>query len=181
MKATAIMIGAALLLCGAGVFWPFCFSYDSVCSKCGASRYTREWQLPHSQHSLFAHSQIVSTPLSQYLSSSGMVQAHSHQWLFGHGGGNGVRCALGDGDSIRSSVWSHEVTNLLDAARRYGEEGEASKLLRLTFDRDLSRTVRSLASFAPTNGFASREAYRSWISEQAYIIDQGLEMAGEKK
>ena len=76
-------------------------------------------------------------------------------------------------------MWSPGVANFLEAARRYGEKDEAAEFLRFTFDRDMSRTVGILASVVPTNGFSNKEAYRSWISEQAWFIDQALEIANQ--
>src|SRR5438309_425937 len=104
-------MGAAflILISAAFAFWPFRFYYDSVCSQCGAAKWTTEWQLPYSQTSLYSHSSVQETALSSYLARSGYIGTHSHRWLFGHGGGNGVRCALGDGDSIRQSVTSPNV------------------------------------------------------------------------
>ena len=174
-------LGGLFLMFAAFAFWPCRFYYDSVCSQCGAIRYTTKWQLPQSGHSLFTHSTAETTPLSRYLTSSGLVTAHPHHWLFGHGGGNGVRCALGEGDSIRASVMSLEIARLLEFARQYGEQYESGKFLRLTFDRDISRTVLSLAGSVPTNGFSSREQYRSWISDEGWVIDQALEFAQKSR
>jgi len=176
MKSAPFIFGGLLFLTCAAFFWPFCFYSYSICVKCGASRRTREWQLPRSQSSFFSHSSVTGTPLSLYLSST-VVPKHAHLWLFGHGGGNGVRCALGDGDALRSSVSSSNVVAFLECTRRYGQSNEFAKFLTLTFDRDQSRGVLSLAVLMPTNGFSSQEAYRAWILEQSpwmeVIFDPG--------
>jgi hypothetical protein len=174
-------IGSLLVLAAAFAFWPFRFYYDSVCSQCGAIQSTTEWQLPLNHHCFFRRSTVEATALSSYLTSSGVVGTHQHQWLFGHGGGNGVQCALGDGDNIRATVTSPEVVHLLAYSRQFGEQEESSNLLRFAFDRDISRAILSLATHAPTNGFVSREAYRVWITDQRWFIDQALEIAKQNR
>jgi hypothetical protein len=163
--------GFVLVLGIAFAFWPYRFYYDSFCSQCGAYKWSLEWQLPHSEMWFFRHSRISETALSRYLTSSSTVSRHVHRWLFAHGGGNGIRCALGDGDSIRSSMTSSEVARFLQATRAYGGSDEYRAYLRLTFDRDHSLTIRMLANSIPTNGFQTKAAYHSWIEEQAIWVE----------
>jgi len=172
-----IAIGSLLVLAAVFACWPFRFSYYSVCSECGAMQDTTEWQLPRSQHSFFRHSAVEPTVLSSYLTSSGIVGPHQHRWLFGHGGGNGVLCALGDGDGIRPTATSAEVVRFLAFSRQFGEQQDNSNFLKFAFDRDMTRTILSLATVVPTNGFESREAFRVWIADQRYLIDDALETA----
>lgn len=176
-----IGVGCFFVVVVAFAFWPFRFYYDSVCSQCGVIQQTTEWQLPHSQHSFFSHSAITQTPFSIYLTSSGGVGEHAHQWLFGHGGGNGIRCALGDGDSIRASVTSPDVARFLAFNRQYGNQEESGKLEKFVFDRDISRTILSLAAAVPTNGFATRAQYGTWLSEQGWLIDDALAIAKQNR
>src|SRR5262245_10027550 len=112
--------GAALLLSATIALWPCRFYYDSVCAKCGTLRYTTVWQLPysHSDFGFFKSSTESESELSSYLKSSGQVRAHKHDWQFGHGGGNGVRCAIGGGDELRSQVKSKDIPCLLEQFRR---------------------------------------------------------------
>jgi hypothetical protein len=173
--------GVVVLLFAAFLFWPFRFDYYSVCSLCGARQYTTEWQLPHSRQTLFDNSTVETTPLSRYLTSSGTVSNHSHAWLFGHGGGNGILCAIGAGDDIRGSVESPEVVRLLVFSKQYGDQGEASKFVRYILDRHMSRTMLRFAITVPTNGFSGREQYHSWIADQAEIIDDALEAAKQDR
>lgn len=170
-----LMGGCGLLVLAATfVFWPYIFCYDSVCSQCGAIKQTTEWHLPNSDYS-FTHSSIEQTPLSTYLTSAGIVGAHSHHWLFGHGGGNGIRCALGDGDQIRATVESPEVVRFLALGRQFGDPEENSNFLRYAFDRDISRGVCFIARSVPTNGFATREQYRAWMAEYDFLIKDAIE------
>src|SRR5215204_6449400 len=71
------------------------FGYTSVCNRCGALRSTTEWQLPMTSLTVFRSSTESESPLSRVLLTNGIVAAHSHQWLFAQGGGNGVKCAIG--------------------------------------------------------------------------------------
>ena len=168
--------GLLFFLAAAFELWPYRFHYDSVCSQCGAIKDATEWQLPHIRdYSFFTRSTIKQTCLSSYLTSSGIVGAHSHQWLFGHGGGNDIKCALGDGDPIRGTVTSPEVVRLLELSRQFGGSEESSNLLKLVFDRDISRSIRSLASSVPANGFTTNTQYRAWIKDYRVIVDVALE------
>jgi hypothetical protein len=176
------LIGAGILLLGAAIFilWPFRFSYDSVCSQCGAIQNTTEWQLPFSRHTIFKHSTIESTPLSRYLTTAGIISEQPHQWLFGHGGGNGIKCALGDGDNLRATVTSPETVRLLRFSRQFGEPEESAKFLTLVFDRNSSHEMVGLAASVPTNGFSSSEQYHAWVEDQRWFIDFAQERATNK-
>lgn len=166
---------ALIVLAITFVFWPFRFSYDSVCSQCGAIMQTTEWQLPYRHYTFFTCSSIRQTSLSSYLTSSHIVGTHSHHWLFAHGGGNGITCAQGDGDLIRAGVTSPEVVRLLDFSRQFGNQPECSNFLRYTLDRDISRTVVSLASSLPPAGFATRKEYQAWVTNQNFLIQDAVE------
>jgi hypothetical protein len=138
---------------------------------------TTEWQLPWGRQTFFARSEIEPTPLSIYLARSGTVTAHSHQWLFVHGGGNGIKCALGDGDELVGTVMSPNVVRFLMFSGHYGEPEETGKLLKMAFDRDASHTIQGFATLVPTNGFSNREQYRAWISDQRPYFDDLIETA----
>jgi hypothetical protein len=161
------------------VFWPFRFSYDSVCSRCGMERRTIEWQLPHSRFTFFTWSFTAQTPLSTYLTSSGIVGPHSHAWLFGHGGGNGIKCALGDGDSIRATAESPEVVRLLAFSKQFDNQHESTNLLKYVFDRDISSDIRSIAHSVPTNGFAAQDEYHAWFTDHDFPIQEALSIQKE--
>ena len=170
-------IGTLLVLAATFAIWPFRFSSYSVCSQCGAIQHKTEWQLPQIPGTFFTASAITQTVLSDYLTSSGDAGVHSHQWLFGHGGGNGIRCALGVGDVIRATVSAPEVPRLLAWNREFGHQTKSADLLRFTLDPEMSRTVLLLAAAVSTNGFANAETYRVWFEEQRWRIDDALEMA----
>lgn len=176
-----IGFGILVALTAIFAFWPFYFSYDSVCSLCGAIQQTTRWHLPHSQHSFYKRSGTKPTALSSYLTSSGIVAAHEHQWLFGYGGGNDIFCALGPGDGIRATVTSAKVARLLSMSRQFGDPKKFNELMRYAFDPGMSRTVLRIAARMPLNGFTSTEAYQSWFTDQSSLINDALEMAKQSR
>lgn len=175
-----VIIVWAILLPIAVVLWPFRFSYDSFCTHCGAEQFTTEWQLPGCDWTFFRISSVKATPLSQYVTSSHLAEAGSHDWLFAHGGGNGVRCALGSGDRLRDSVQSANLVRFLQLVREFGGEAESKEFLRLALDPEASWKVSQAGLFLPENGFSTVSDYRSWISENDLEIEK-LEAASKKK
>jgi hypothetical protein len=169
-----MVVAGAVLLPMAVVFWPFRFYYDSFCAQCGAEKFTTEWEAAGSgcDWTLFRRSFVRPTPMSQYLSSSGLVGNHPHVWLFAHGDGNGVRCALGGGDALRTAVDSLSMVQLLQSAKKYGGRNECEKLLHLTLDPDTSRSVLTMAALFPTNGFSDKEEYENWMTDNKWVIDE---------
>lgn len=165
-----VFIGGALLI-AAIVLWPARFCSDSICTQCGAIRYTTEWQFPGQEWTLFQQSSVKATPLSQYVSSSGLAGPHAHVWLFDHGGGNGVRCALGAGEHLLNPVMSSNLVSLLQSAKVYGGQVESQRWLRLALNRDTSSDVLMMAALVPENGFSSEEQYRTWESENSYLVN----------
>jgi hypothetical protein len=162
-------------------FWPFCFGYYSVCSRCGEIQDSTEWQLPHTSFAFWSRSSIEPTVMSRYLASSGLVSTHSHQWLFGHGGGNGVRCALGSGDRVRPTLDSPEVPTFLELTRQYGEPGETAKYLTYTFDRNVSHQVLILAGTVPKEGIHSSEEFRRWMNDWSSFIGDEIASANKRR
>lgn len=175
------LLGVLLAVCGLFACWPFRFHSYSICSRCGAVERTTEWQLPRNQVSFFSHSAIEDTPVSSYLLSSGSIGPHRHEWMFGHGSGNGVGCALGNGDLIAPTMTSSNVPHLLAFSRRFGEEKESDNLLKLAFDKEVSRTIGFVASELPKSGFTSREQYRSWMENETFIITNAVEIAKQAR
>src|SRR5690348_15012967 len=92
--AISLAIVALLVLAASALFCRF--EFTSVCSQCGATRDTTDWQIPLTSVRVFSHSSEHASPVSTVLVSSGTVATHQHQWLFCQGGGNGVKCAIGE-------------------------------------------------------------------------------------
>jgi hypothetical protein len=91
----AIGVFAVLATAATFTFTGDPFGYLSVCDRCGASRRTTKWKLPLTEFTVFTRSVESETPLSRAVLTNGIVQSHTHHWLFGHGGGHGVKCAIG--------------------------------------------------------------------------------------
>ena len=71
---------------------------------------------------------------------------------------------------IRSSMNSLELVRLLELAQRHGEQGENERYLSWAFDPDKSFIVVSLAGSVPSDGFSSKDQFRSWIKKHKYAI-----------
>jgi len=109
------------------------FGFTSVCSRCGAIRDTTDWQIPLTSITVFSLSSTHASPVSTILTSTGIIVAHEHKWLFCQGGGNGVRCAIGAGRHIRPAVESDGVAAVIAASQRFGELQFRDRLLRALF------------------------------------------------
>jgi hypothetical protein len=181
MRRWKVGVASLLLAATSIVIWPFRFSYYSICSECGAIQNTIEWQLPWSRVVLFKYSTVEATPLSSYLTTPGVLAPHTHRWLFGHGGGNGITCAQGDGDLIRGTVTAPEFAQLVELTRQFDDPEQSNRFLRWGFDRDVTRTMRDLAGSIPTNGISSRDQYRAWLSDQSWLIADVREAASHEK
>ena len=146
------------------------FGYSSVCNRCGAVRQTTEWQIPRTSIPVFSRSSVRQTPVSLSLTTNLIAPPHSHQWVFAHGGGNGVRCALGGAHMVRSTVESTEVAQLLTALERYGERSFRDKVLTNLFDDSTTHLVRTLS--VPAGAFTNASQLHTWISYESGYFDE---------
>jgi hypothetical protein len=134
-KKRFLIVGASVLLIALVASALFGrFGFTSVCSRCGEIRDTTEWQIPLTSVTVFSPSSEHTSPVSTALTTSGIVAAHEHQWLFCQGGGNGVTCAIGEGRHIRPVVQSDAVAAIIAASQRFGETQFRDRLLRALFD-----------------------------------------------
>lgn len=140
------------------------FRYGSVCDRCGALQSTTEWRLPFTRLPVFAHSTESETPLSRVLMTNGIVSLHPHHWLFGHGSGNGVKCAIGPGRHVSPTAASEDFATLVLMLHRSGETALRDRVLSGAFDPETSRTVRCLAVDVPPTT-ASAEELQAWFVE----------------
>jgi hypothetical protein len=167
----AILIATAATLVG----WPFRFSYTSVCSKCGAEQHAQEWKLPGTDLTFFTEASVTATPLSKYLSSSGLLTTHSHDWLFAAGGGNGVSCAIGQGRYLWSFMREPQAGQLLETIRVYDGLDAARNFLKAGLDPNLSRgEVWTMVVLFPTNGFSNKAQYHAWLLDYDLDVARAL-------
>lgn len=150
------------------------FGFTSVCSRCGAIRETTDWQIPLTSLTVFSHSSEHASPVSAVLTSSGIIAVHEHKWLLCQGGGNGVRCAIGEGRHIRPAVQSDGVAAVIAASQRFGELQFRDRVLRALFDPKTAEAVCGLCT--PTNGFVDASAFRLWLSRETESFDDMVAM-----
>jgi hypothetical protein len=146
------------------------FGFVSVCGRCGAIRDTTEWQIPLTSLTVFRLSSEHASSVSEVLTRTGIVAAHEHKWLFCQGGGNGVRCAIGEGRHIRPAVESDGVAAVIAASQRFGELQFRDRVLRALFDPKTAEAVRGFGTL--TNGFADASAFRLWLSQETESFDE---------
>lgn len=156
------LLAAVVALVAVGLYGNF--ASTAVCSRCGAMREMVEWQIPATFITLFRHSMIHATPVSEALMSSGLVPPHEHSWLFCHGGGNGVLCALGEGRHILPLMQSKNVAAILGASQQFKEQTFRDQLLQALFDPKTAAAVRSLEMSVPPNGFADAKSFHAWLA-----------------
>src|SRR5204862_7917866 len=122
-------------------------------------------------------STLRESPVSRVLLSSGLVPAHEHQWLFSHGGGSGIRCALGKGHEIWRTTTSPEVARLVASVNRYGDRHAKDQIVSLIFNPDTAHTVRTMALSAPANGFTQASDYAAWLATESVMLKERLAQA----
>lgn len=147
------------------------FGYFSVCGRCGSVRSTTDWKLPFSDFTVFTQSAESETPLSRVLLTNGIVQPHAHQWLFGHGGGHGIRCAIGPGRHIRPAADSEEFARLVLALHSHGLTALRDRVLQGALDPDTSRFFRGLSLNLPKEPTTAGEL-QGWLTEQNEYLDE---------
>ncbi len=141
-------IGGALLVALTLCFGRFDpFSFTSVCTRCGALRYSGTYFLPLTGRNVEVHEKHheTGTLISQFLTEKGIVGIHEHNWVFCQGGGHGIRCALGHGRAIRDGVNDRDLLDLFEFVNEKGEAAELKALLGRFFDPVLTRQVQYLA------------------------------------
>ncbi len=146
------------------------FGYHSVCDQCGLSRQTVNWQLPFTECTFFTRSTESETPLSTLLLTNGIVPVHSHHWLFATGAGNGVRCAIGPGRHIRSTIESKEFATLILVLHQRGQAAFRDRILRVAFDPRSSDRVRALY-FRGDGAEMSDTDLERWVSQYTEYLD----------
>lgn len=156
-------------------FWPFRLSYTAVCTKCGAEERVQEWKVPGTDWTFFRRSSEIATPFSKSLSASRLVGAHDHNWLFAAGGGNGTRCAIGEGRYLWTIIRQPKSAHLLEAIQLYEGENHAQQFLKLALDPGRSQDDPAMmVLLCPTNGFSNEEQFHAWLSEYGLHLENIL-------
>jgi hypothetical protein len=160
-KRSIVLLVALLLI---AVFNPFRFGYFSVCSVCGAVRNSTCREVPIVSIEYWCSHSVEQSALSKSAAEAGLVGLHEHQWLFGHGGGGGIVCALGPGMSIRPASDSEVVAAFIAAMSIYEGQAAAKEWLRRALTPESGGEIRDVLQFTgfPANGFRSKQEYEDW-------------------
>ncbi|WP_146564426.1 hypothetical protein [Posidoniimonas corsicana] len=145
------------------VWGPFRFTSSAVCSHCGSIRYTVERQFPFTTVPYWRSRSIESTPLSD--SVGGLLTSRDHTWQFAHGGGNGVRCALGEGRSLLQCTDSALLIGFLEATKQHSGADAARHYLNLALDPTHSEAFMlwlAVSGFQPDT-HRDPAAYAAWF------------------
>lgn len=153
--------------------WPRPFSYYSVCPVCAQTRLSTDWERIWSDHFTYRTThRIKPTPVSLVLEKCRLIPQHEHQWLFGHGGGNGVKCAIGPGRHVRPTFESTNVAAFVEALVQHGDRQTQKKWLARMGKRELSHTFRMAVSSPPTGAYGSKDRFLEWLPEpEEYVAD----------
>ena len=159
-----IAIGVAVTLLIGAILSYSTFGSLSVCRRCGCKRSTTEFQIPLTPLTYWSTHAIVETEMSRMAQDRELVGVHAHNWVFVHGSGNGVTCALGIGGDVSNNVRLPEVLSFIECTSRYRDQREAAEWLSITLDPDKSRAVYQWLTIEqfPENGFESASDYESW-------------------
>jgi hypothetical protein len=161
------ILGAAIaimLLFGALLFSTF--RSLSVCRQCGSKRSTIEFQVPLSSLTYWSRHNVEETEMSRTARDARLVGDHVHDWVFVHGSGNGIACALGEGGDASTNVRLPEVVSFISCSGRYRERREAAEWLSMALDPVNSRAVCQWLTVEqfPENGFETAADYENWRS-----------------
>ena len=171
-------LGAFALLVLVG---PCRLSYFRVCSTCGCVEHGSDRQLPMLPVTYWHSGAIEETPLSRAAREGGVVAEHPHNWLFGHGSGNGTTCAIGEGRHLLTVVNSQRVADFIRCLAAYRGSAEAQRWLRVGLDPrapNMMAFALDRTSF-PSGGFADRGGFNAWLSAHRDELDSLTSLTAE--
>ncbi|MCY2953349.1 MAG: hypothetical protein NTU53_15425 [Planctomycetota bacterium] len=150
------------------IIGPFRYGYFSVCSVCGRVQGTSRRELPLICLAYWISHSEEDTLISKTVTSAGLVTAHQHDWVFGHGGGNG-RFGSGPGISMRRAADSPDMVRLIQTIAQYEGKAAAQRLIHKLLDYRTTREVQEQIMFLdlPPQGLSTLRDYRQWRDRQA--------------
>jgi hypothetical protein len=143
------------------------FSYTSICPVCGDVQESVDWQVPFTHFTYRTTARVNPSALSKVLADRQPAGAHLHEWRFALGGGNGVRCALGDGAPLLMNVARRpSALAFIDATLAYGDAQQVAEVNSLLRDRDRVRYLDMAAGSSrfPESGVKDQAEYVAWWS-----------------
>ncbi|MFO0914576.1 MAG: hypothetical protein U0795_16580 [Pirellulales bacterium] len=158
---------ATVLICAVGALRFSTFGSLSVCTHCGCRLSATDFQLPLVPVTYWRQQKIEATPLSIVARDLGLVKPHAHDWDLIQGGGNGIRCALGQGGELSRALRSPQVTQFLLDTSRYRGRDEANRWFGTALDFRQSRAMSEWIQIQlyPADGFAAATDYDHWRTE----------------
>jgi hypothetical protein len=162
MKRATIIIVGTIIVGTVALFSTF--SSISVCGVCGCTCQRTELQIPFTFVTYWRFERAFESPLSEQVNRLKLAPLHKHDWIFIHGSGNGIMCALGSGGEIHTSARSPEVAAFIADTHRYRDADEARRWLAIALrEREASALNNWLFMGAsPYTGFESAEDYENW-------------------
>lgn len=107
--------------------------------------------------------EITRTPLTEALAKQRLIPEHEHEWLFGHGGGNGIKCAIGPGRHIRRTAESTNVAAFVGAIVKYTDTNSVSKWLGRLQDAKYSYAILISVGHPKEGVLDSAERFNEWL------------------
>ena len=162
------------VLVALAVWGPFRFSWFSICDQCGSVRNSSYRQLPFVGITYWTSHDVIETPLSRI--AAGFVPPHEHHWLFGHGGGNSVTCALGPAGSMRRFTRDPEIVRFIELTHRFAGSNAAQHYLAYALNPD---QCRQFSVWLDLNNIVDSDidsvaAYEGWLAKASeHIADFG--------
>jgi len=170
-RRTAKLVAFTLVLALAAM-GPFRFSWFSICSQCGAVRNSSQRQLPFVNVTYWTSHNTVETPLSQVAAT--FIPQHEHNWIFGHGGGNSVMCALGPAGAMRRFTSDSDIVHFLVLTQRFIGPEAAQHYLAFALNPEQCRDFSAWLRIGNISGsrIDTKSDYDKWLRDtRAYIAD----------
>jgi len=164
-------ISIGLLVTGLVAF--FCtFGSISVCNVCGATQTETDFQLPFIDVTYWSMKHVESTTLSRTVERLNLCPPHQHEFVFAHGGGNGVMCAIGQGRHFLGACQYDELSAFVADVAKYRSNSVAAEWLTESLDPDRSSRVMYIARSFPLTGFVDQDKFDGWWKENLFDITE---------
>jgi hypothetical protein len=114
--------------------------------------------------SYWRHRKVEETALSKFAVDLQLVPEHKHDWKLIQGAGNGIMCALGNGNHISRNARSQEFVSFLADTNRFRDKSEAEKWFKTALNIRDSKAICDwlLCESYPIDGQISADDYENW-------------------
>ncbi|MDB5328397.1 MAG: hypothetical protein JWM57_3966 [Phycisphaerales bacterium] len=146
-----------------GALWG-AFGYSSACRECGMIRSSTDWQIPFTPLTYWRSHSLEPTLLSREVEADALATGHTHNWVFSHGGGNGIMCAIGSGRWLMSEAMSPDCPTFIHGLVLYRDKRLAREWLTLLLDPKIA-IHPPLGYDLPKKNFPNKAAFDEWGSK----------------